>query len=187
MREVLSSVLFAWAATELVLRARQRGRQRRRTGFRFDRSYPVILVCIGGGVALAFRASHLGSTTWGGGWAPFGVGLAILVAGASFRIWAIVTLGRFFTPIVTIQEGHRLVERGPYRIVRHPSYTGGLIGFLGLGIALGSWLSVLAAVLLPLVGVLVRIHVEEAALIDGLGDEYREYAARTKRLVPGVW
>ena len=185
MREALSAVLLAWAAIELVLRARQRGLQQRRTSF--DWSFPVILVCIGGGVALAFRASHLGSTTWGGGWAPFGVGLAILVAGASFRVWAIVTLGRFFTPVVMIQEGHRLVERGPYRIVRHPSYTGGLVGFLGLGIALASWLSVLAAVLLPLVGVLVRIHVEEGALTGGLGDEYREYAARTKRLVPGIW
>ena len=114
-------------------------------------------------------------------------GLGILAAGASFRIWAVLTLGRFFTPQVTIQEGHRVVQNGPYRFLRHPSYTGGLIGLLGLAVALGSWLGVLAVVLLPLAGILVRIHVEEAVLLAALGAEYREYAARTSRLVPGLW
>jgi protein-S-isoprenylcysteine O-methyltransferase Ste14 len=62
-----------------------------------------------------------------------------------------------------------------------------LIGLLGLGIALDNWLSLLAAVLLPLASLLVRIHHEESVLRGALGDDYRDYAARTSRLVPGVW
>ncbi len=88
---------------------------------------------------------------------------------------------------MVIQEGHRVVAAGPYRLLRHPSYTGGLVAFLGAGIALDSWLSMLALVLIPLLAVLVRIHVEEAELAAALGPEYTPYASRTRRLVPGLW
>lgn len=94
-------------------------------------------------------------------------------------------------PPVQVRRGHpgwppgsRI---GPYRLLRHPSYTGGLVAFLGAGIALDSWLSVLALVFVPLLAVLVRIHVEEAELVTALGPEYTRYASRTHRLVPGLW
>ena len=67
-----------------------------------------------------------------------------------------MTLGRFFTYDVTIQPGHRVVTSGPYRWVRHPSYTGGLLGLLGLGVALGSGAAVLALVVVPLIELLIR-------------------------------
>ena len=88
---------------------------------------------------------------------------------------------------MTIQADHQLVDRGPYRILRHPSYTGGLIALAGAGIALDSWLSVASLLLIPLAGVLVRISVEEARLRDGLGQSYRDYQARTWQLIPHVW
>ena len=103
------------------------------------------------------------------------------------RTWAILTLGRLFKFVVVIQDGHRVVASGPYRLLRHPSYTGGLVAFLGAGIALDSWLSALAIVFIPLLAVLVRIHVEEAKLATALGPEYTRYASRTHRLVPGLW
>jgi protein-S-isoprenylcysteine O-methyltransferase Ste14 len=114
-------------------------------------------------------------------------GAAVVVLGGVLRAWAIASLGRFFTSQVTIQEGHRVVTRGPYRYLRHPSYTAMLVVLLGLGIALDTWSSILAIVAIPLAGLLVRIHVEERALVRALGDEYRRYAAETRRLVPGVW
>jgi DNA-binding NarL/FixJ family response regulator len=68
-----------------------------------------------------------------------------------------------------------------------PSYTGGLVAFLGAGIALDSWLSILALVFIPLLAVLVRIYLEEAELATALGPEFTRYASRTHRLVPGLW
>ena len=122
----------------------------------------------------------------GGTWAPVALGLSIVAAGAA-RIWAVVTLGRFFKITVTIQPDHQVVETGPYRRLRHPSYTGLLLILAGVGVAFGNWLSLLALVALPLVGILIRIRVEEAALLAALGDSYASYSARTDRLIPGVW
>ena len=127
------------------------------------------------------------SAVLGGGWAPVAAGLAVLAAGVALRTWAILTLGRLFKFVIVIQDGHRVVASGPYRLLRHPSYTGGLVAFLGAGIALDSWLSILAIVFIPLLAVLVRIHLEEAKLTTALGPEYTRYASRTHRLVPGLW
>lgn len=116
-----------------------------------------------------------------------GAGLALLVAGTAFRWAAIVTLWKFFTPNVSIVEGQRVVRRGLYRSVRHPSYTGLLARYLGLGVALGNWLSTALLFLPMLYAILYRIRVEEAALLEHFGAEYETYACETKRLVPGIY
>jgi protein-S-isoprenylcysteine O-methyltransferase Ste14 len=180
--DLLTGVLVAWVAFEFVFRLRNRTRANVR-----DPTLPIVVVCLVGAIALGYRVAHVDSTILGGGWAPFVIGFAVLVAGILLRAWAILTLGRFFTPSVQIQQGQRVVESGPYRYVRHPSYTGMLVALIGLGIALDDWLSLLVLALLPLTGILVRIRYEESVLLDSLGDDYRDYAARTSRLVPGVW
>jgi protein-S-isoprenylcysteine O-methyltransferase Ste14 len=86
-----------------------------------------------------------------------------------------------------VVDEQTVVDRGPYRWVRHPSYTGLLLTLVGLGLALGNWLSVLTLVVLPVAGLVVRIRVEERALLGALGEPYREYAGRHRRLVPGIW
>jgi protein-S-isoprenylcysteine O-methyltransferase Ste14 len=120
-------------------------------------------------------------------WVIFALGIACIVAGAGFRLWAVLTLGRFFTLDVRVASDQRVVTGGPYRWLRHPSYTGLLISLLGFGLTLGNWLSVLCILVLPLIGLVRRILVEEDALFAGLGQPYREFAANRKRLVPGVW
>ena len=104
--------------------------------------------------------------------------------GVLVRQWAIAVLGRFFSLTVRVAEGHPVVERGPYRLVRHPSYTGVLITFIGLGMAVQSWGGLL--VLLAVFGFSYgyRIRVEEKALISELGQDYVSYMKRTKRLIP---
>ena len=121
------------------------------------------------------------------GWFCFAAGVTAIVLGSLGRQWAISTLGRFFTLNVQISDDQRVVTNGPYRWVRHPSYTADLLAFTGIGLALGNWLALLAAFALPLLGLLVRIHVEERALLTNLGEPYRAYAQGRKRLVPRVW
>lgn len=120
-------------------------------------------------------------------WLCFVAGVAAIVVGSLGRQWAISTLGRFFTLNVQISADQRVVTDGPYRWVRHPSYTADLLAFTGIGLALGNWLALLAAFALPLLGLVVRIHVEERALLTNLGEPYRAYAEGRKRLVPRVW
>jgi protein-S-isoprenylcysteine O-methyltransferase Ste14 len=174
--------LLAWAAAELVLRIRSRRRESS-----IDWSFVVVVAAVSAGLVLGFAAADDSSAIVGGGWIPVVVGLLLVVAGVAFRLWAMATLGRLFTYQVSIQPGHTIVESGPYRVLRHPSYTGALVALLGVGICLDNWLSVLALVVVPLLGILVRIRVEEARLTAALGNEYRDYAARTRRLLPGVW
>jgi protein-S-isoprenylcysteine O-methyltransferase Ste14 len=181
-RDLWIGLAAIWAALELIA---QRLRRERRQGF--DRTFLVVVVSIVAGVNVAYRLAHADDGVLGGGWTPVVAGAAVVVLGGVLRAWAIASLGRFFTSQVTIQEGHRVVTRGPYRYLRHPSYTAMLVALLGLGIALDTWSSILAIVAIPLAGLLVRIHVEERALVRALGDEYRRYAAETRRLVPGVW
>lgn len=119
-------------------------------------------------------------------WIPV-LAVALFAAGLVIRWWAIVTLGRFFTVDVVIEKDHELVERGPFRFVRHPSYTGVLLAFLGWAITLWNWVA-MGIVLVPIfVAFVRRMKVEESALTEALGDQYREYMRRTKRLVPGVY
>ena len=117
----------------------------------------------------------------------YALGVLVFVAGLALRWYAIMYLGRFFTVDVAIAEDHRVVDSGPYRIIRHPSYTGALLAFLGLGICLGNWVSLAIATAPIMLAFMRRIHVEEAALNRALGDRYAAYARHTKRLVPWVY
>jgi protein-S-isoprenylcysteine O-methyltransferase Ste14 len=119
--------------------------------------------------------------------AMFWVGIALILIGIAIRAAAILTLRRYFTVQVTIQDSHELIDRGLYRYLRHPSYTGALVSFIGLGFAFGSWVSLAIIVVAALIGFGYRIRVEEQALVSHFGNRYREYAARTRRLIPGLY
>jgi protein-S-isoprenylcysteine O-methyltransferase Ste14 len=101
--------------------------------------------------------------------------------------YAIVHLGRFFTVNVAISSSHRLIDTGPYRFVRHPSYTGALMAFLGLALCLANRASLVILLVPVFLVFLRRMHVEERALLQAFGDQYRDYMRRTKRLIPAVY
>ena len=118
-------------------------------------------------------------------WRP--AGLVVFLAGIGVRWYAILSLGRFFTVNVAIASDHLLVESGPYRRVRHPSYTGALLAFLGLGFCLDNW-AALAALMVPVSVVFWwRMRIEEAALLETFGERYRDYMRRTRRLIPFIY
>jgi protein-S-isoprenylcysteine O-methyltransferase len=173
--------------SELLLTVTRRSRSR--TGTKQDQStlrvlWIVIMISIGAGVFVAGN--------WRAGALPHGrafpvAGVVLFAAGLIFRWWAIVTLGRFFTVDVTIEKDHELVERGPFRLVRHPSYTGVLLAFVGFALTLRNWGAILIILVPIFVAFVRRMNVEEAALQRALGDEYVAYIRRTKRLIPGVY
>jgi protein-S-isoprenylcysteine O-methyltransferase len=115
------------------------------------------------------------------------VGFVIFSAGIALRWYAIVYLGRFFTVNVAIAADHRLIDRGPYRLLRHPSYTGALLAFCGLGICLRNWAALAALTVPPLVVFLKRMRIEEDALLAAFGERYRDYMRRAWRLMPFIY
>lgn len=114
------------------------------------------------------------------------IALSLVLAGLLIRWISILTLGRLFTVDVAIHADHAVVDTGLYRYVRHPSYAGLLLAFLGLGVFFRNWLSVLVLVVPITLAILNRIRTEEAALRTALGDAYASYCERTRRLVPWI-
>ena len=114
-------------------------------------------------------------------------GLILFVVGLILRWCSIVQLGRFFTVDVAIALDHQLIESGPYRFVRHPSYTGALLAFLGFGLTLRNWATLLVLMIPIALAFSYRIKVEERALRAALGERYVAYSRRTKRLLPFIY
>lgn len=112
-------------------------------------------------------------------------GIASLVAGVAIRWMAITTLGHSFTVTVTVRSDQTVVDRGLYRWIRHPSYAGGLLSIFGVLLACAN-LASLAGLLVAIAGYMYRIRVEEDALLGTMGDSYRLYMQKTKRVIPFV-
>jgi protein-S-isoprenylcysteine O-methyltransferase len=181
---LFDSAYFVWIASELfgavlVPRLRRRGATRVKS----DRGSKVLIlfsVWISITVAFVFGYGGIGRLPdW-----VFYPGIFLMLLGVAVRQWAIAVLGQFFSLSVRIVEDHRVVEKGPYRLVRHPSYTGVLLTFIGLSLAVQS-----LGALLVLLGVFIvsygyRMGVEEKALLSELGEVYASYMKRTKRLIP---
>jgi protein-S-isoprenylcysteine O-methyltransferase Ste14 len=177
--------LAAWAVLELGLRVCER--LEGRGGTTRDRATRA-LVAITLGVAVAVAVVTASRETAPQIAGPYRVaGLILMWLGLGIRVWAIATLGRAFRTTVEVDPGQTVVSSGPYRWVRHPSYSGLLMIVTGCGLAAGNGLALAVCAVLPLPALLRRIQVEEAELTGVLGDRYRAYQAQTKRLIPGLW
>lgn len=183
-RPIVDDLLLLWFVIEFGRRiyARQSNdssADRRSSGTIFI----LLLIC--------FLVSTIIHSSGIGNWAlPIWVswlGIALLVLGVVFRQYAITVLGRFFSPVIQIQQDHRLVESGPYRYLRHPTYTGLLLAFYGAGLALGNWIILVTFVVLPTIAILRRIRVEEEMLVAHFGKEYEDYKSRTNKLIPFIF
>ena len=164
-----------WFALETIGSRTKRSGDRSRASDRGSFSLIMVLlwVALVADFALSFllpQANILWNRT-----AIFYLGISLMLAGLAFRFYGMSVLGRFFTYDVAVHAGQTVVEAGPYRYIRHPSYTGALITLVGLGLALGNWAGLLALLACTGAGYSYRISVEEAALVRALGEPYREY------------
>jgi len=151
----------------------------------------VLMACLGAGTWAAFVLVHLfpeADATGAAAPALFYGGLLLMASGAAFRWYAIGTLGEAFTRTVMVRTDQEVVAVGPYRWIRHPSYAGGLVTFVGIGLALCNAAAVVPTVVATAAGYAYRIRVEEHALREALGARYEAYAERTPdRLIPFLW
>lgn len=156
---------------------------------RQDKGSHVVLLCLVVfgillGVLLAFKVPVTAITR--ASVFLFWLGILLIYAGIALRLYAITVLGAFFTTTVAVAPEQPVIEAGPYRLIRHPSYTGFLITLLGFALSLTNWLSLLVIMGCALIGLSYRIHVEERVLQEHLGQRYQKYMRRTKRLIPFV-
>jgi protein-S-isoprenylcysteine O-methyltransferase Ste14 len=114
-------------------------------------------------------------------------GLFIIIAGMIIRFYAVWSLGKYFTVDVTIRKGHMVRKDGIYKFIRHPSYLGSIVSFLGFGISLNNWISLIIIFISATLAMIYRIKIEEKTLLEYFGDEYSEYMKKTYRLLPGVY
>ncbi|MGA8442322.1 MAG: isoprenylcysteine carboxylmethyltransferase family protein [Candidatus Sulfotelmatobacter sp.] len=175
---------MVWITLEVVASKTKRASDSSRV---HDRGSLVLIVILWwAGIGADFLLSlHLPQASiWGERRLAFAIGIALMFSGITLRQYSIVVLGKYFTFDVAVHSGHSLIESGPYRYVRHPSYSGALLTLIGFGLALGNWAGLATALFGMACAYTYRITVEEAALTTAIGEPYRQYVSRTWRLVP---
>jgi protein-S-isoprenylcysteine O-methyltransferase Ste14 len=134
-------------------------------------------------IAFYFAFNNIGALpSW-----TFYSGIFLIILGIFIRQWSIAELGSFFSVNVGTQKGQNVIKKGPYKLVRHPSYTGLLLILIGIGLALQSWWAVVIIILGFSFTFGYRIHIEEKLLISELNGDYIEYMKNTKRLIPYIF
>jgi protein-S-isoprenylcysteine O-methyltransferase Ste14 len=113
------------------------------------------------------------------------IGITTFLAGIAYRLWAIKTLGKYYSHIVREIAGHQIIESGPYRYIRHPAYAGMILANLGIVIFFFNWITLILFCLILIPAIILRIIIEEKTLLQI--DNYGEYAKYRPRLIPGVW
>jgi protein-S-isoprenylcysteine O-methyltransferase Ste14 len=179
---------FAWAGSEIIGSIILPRLRHRRDGIKLERkdqgSGLAVNIGIIASIYIAFGFSLVRIAVlpdW-----VFYPGIVLMFGGIVIRQWSIAILGGFFSVLVSVQEGQTIIRRGPYRSVRHPSYTGTLLTLTGIGLAVQSYGALLT--LLVMFGIVYRyrIDVEEKALVEQFGNEYVAYMNDTKMLIPFI-
>lgn len=185
---LLFLILFgSWAASELLGPVRWRGSGEARKQDQGSLIIASLLSLLGLVLCLFLPILLPGATITWHQTLVFFIGVALMLFGVGLRYYAIRTLGHYFTGIVTIYRDQPIVQHGPYKLIRHPSYSGVLLIIFGTGIMIMNWASVLTIIVGLLAGLWYRISVEERALCNNIGQPYIEYMQRTKRLIPFIY
>src|SRR5580693_2870097 len=172
---ILLVIVQAWGVMELSQISQER---------RFDGPTKVdgaawritMIACLLATFGFPYLATHLVPSAQlrpGAVWCA--VGIVILLGGLVLRGWSFKVLGEYFTHTVMVSSDQPVITSGPYRLLRHPSYTGILLASVGVGLTSANWAGLAVMALLSLAVILWRIHIEEDALLATLGDRYRAF------------
>jgi protein-S-isoprenylcysteine O-methyltransferase Ste14 len=185
-RTIVWQLLYwGWVAWEIVIavRTRTKGENVRDRG-----SQAILWITLAAAMTVCEWVRHIVTPNLFGGrsWLAV-VGIVVLAAGLLIRSVAIRTLGKAFSSNVAIKESQKICQAGMYHYLRHPSYLGLWLVFLGVGLHSRNWISFLVATVPPTAALVYRIHVEERALREAFGGEYVAYCKRTWRILPGIY
>ena len=179
-------IMLLWGVSELLLSLFKRSKSNASSKDRHSLKliWLVNLAAAGLGIVAAYKLREF-RVPWPE--TDLEIGRCLFGLGLVLRWWSIIYLGRFFTTNVAIAKDHRVIDSGPYRFIRHPSYTGALLTLFGFCLCIPNWASLLIIMVPSCTVQLWRIHIEEKALLEGLGESYRSYMQRTKRLIPWIY
>ena len=182
------TAIVVWLGAEAYLILKDRARGKGTTDIdRRTRNYNTAATIVSLTTGLVFKWARV---------LPFGtpcastilwIGIVVMLLGLILRHWSIMSLGRFFRTTIELEKGQKVIDKGPYRFIRHPSYAGIILFFVGYGIVSKDWISLGVDVCLPTGSLIYRIQIEEEALAEGIGPDYVAYQKRTKKLLPGFW
>lgn len=187
--EVLNIVFYVsmagWLLSEIVYKRQLRSEEKDQK--KDYSTLNILWIVIILSIVSAVTASHIfrfpiGEKNW-----ILYVGEGFILLGIIFRLIIIRSLGKYFTVDVAIRKDHKIKKEGFYKYIRHPSYAFSLLTFLGLGLFLNNWISLLLAFIPPFLAFSYRIRIEERVLIEEFGDEYVQYKRNTKKIVPYVY
>jgi protein-S-isoprenylcysteine O-methyltransferase Ste14 len=137
-------------------------------------------------LGILIRKLHIGEISENTSLLYFG-GIGFIFTGLIIRWIAIITLKKSFTVNVAVSKEQKLVQSGIYKYIRHPSYSGSLLSFFGLGIVFSNWLTFIIIFIPILFSFLYRIQVEEKVLQEAFGDRYKNYMQTSKKLIPEIF
>lgn len=187
---IFIAACIVWNVPEMIGMVRQMANVSRKAAVVQDRGSLGILIGLQWlGLALNFLFAWLfpSAAIFWQRTALFLLGIVCILLGVALRWYAIWTLGRYFTRDVAVSADQQVVQRGPYRAIRHPAYSGTLLTMLGVGLAANNWASLAALLVFVFLGHFYRVQVEEKALSQTIGRPYIEYMRRTKRFIPLVF
>ncbi|UOU99320.1 isoprenylcysteine carboxylmethyltransferase family protein [Chryseobacterium daecheongense] len=187
--ETLNIVFYismaAWLLSEIIYKRKLRsgGKDKKKDNSTLNLLWIVIILSVASAVSVSYIFEFpITDKIW-----IFYIGEAFVLLGIVFRLIIIRSLGKYFTVDVAIRENHRIKKEGFYKYLRHPSYAFSLLTFLGLGLFLNNWLSLVLALIPPFLAFNYRMKVEERVLIEEFGDEYIQYQRNTKRVIPFLY
>ncbi len=180
---VIITVSYLYGFFEVFLNFRQRSQSKVTTSNDKGSLWLLYgLITVGYALSFAIGATKIGRIyPWN---TFFATGMALFAIGFTIRIYSILTLKQYFTYSVAKVKNHKIISTGLYRFIRHPGYLGQLIIFMGISISISNWLSILLMMIPVTLGYLYRIRVEEKFMTDQLGEDYKHYQDRTKKIIP---
>jgi protein-S-isoprenylcysteine O-methyltransferase Ste14 len=175
---IFASIYLAWILIESKISKEELNKGNKTSDYGTCELYAI-------GQAAVFLSALWFTSAWHSPHLSHLLGFMLFLAGITYRLWAIKTLGKYYSHLVREIAGHQIIATGPYRRIRHPAYAGMILANLGIVIFFFNWITLLCFALILIPAIILRIIIEEKTLFRI--DKYVDYANNRPRLIPGIW